>query len=473
MLFPTTEFAIFFLVVFLGHWLLQPFRTPWRLFMLAASLFFYGWWNWHFVFLLLAVTAISQAGAQVVYRARSNRGKRWVLLLTLVAMLGLLGWFKYYGFFALNVTNALGSLGVHASLPLVQVALPVGISFFTFMAISYVVDVYRKEIKPAAWLDYAVYLSFFPHLVAGPIVRGSELLPQVRTRRDPRRIDLARAAYLIVSGLFKKVVISSYVATQIVDPVFANPNQFHTLSILFAIYGYAVQIYADFSGYTDIAIGIALLLGFEFPQNFDRPYTARTVQDFWRRWHMTLSRWLRDYLYIPLGGSRGTELQTYRNLFITMLLGGLWHGAAWTFVAWGALHGAGLAVGRYRAKMRVARGEPVLPDGVWDRFRQRVATFHFVCLGWVFFRSDSFATAWKMLLRLFSWGPADLVTPLLVAVVLGAILVQYVPKGLGLGVQRVFGRMAPAVQAVALGACLFAITVLGPQGVAPFIYFQF
>ena len=228
-------------------------------------------------------------------------------------------------------------------IPLLQVTLPVGISFFTFMGLSYVIDIYRGSLEPSPWLDVAVFVAFFPHLVAGPIVRGSDLLPQIRRahRRDPRRIALPRAAYLIFAGLFKKVVLSSYISSQIVDPVFANPHTHSSLEVLLAIYGYAVQIYCDFSGYTDIAIGCALLLGFRFPENFNAPYTARSLQDFWRRWHMTLSMWLRDYLYIPLGGNQGSRRTMYRNIMITMVLGGLWHGAAWTFVAWGALHGIG------------------------------------------------------------------------------------------------------------------------------------
>src|SRR5213078_701378 len=274
---------------------------------------------------------------------------------------------------------------------------------FTFMAISYVVDVSRGELRTASWLDVTVYLSFFPHLVAGPVVRGRELLPQVRTRRDPRRIDYARAGYLIFGGLFKKVVISSFLASAIVDPVFGTPGQHTALEILFAIYGYAIQIYADFSGYTDIAIGVALLLGFEFPQNFDAPYTARSLQDFWRRWHMTLSRWLRDYLYIPLGGSRGSRLKTYRNLMLTMLLGGLWHGAAWTFVVWGGIHGVGLSIERATGWRPHTRAQ------IW---LGRLITFHVVCLAWIFFRADSFGRAWDVIVRLFSaWGqPSPLVT---------------------------------------------------------------
>ena len=224
--------------------------------------------------------------------------------------------------------------------------LPVGVSFFTFMAISYVVDTYRGELVPTTLMRFAVFQAFFPHLVAGPIVRAGELLPQLEQPRDPRRVDTGRAFFLIVTGLFLKVVIANHLATHIVDDVFAAPNRHSSLEVLVAVYGYAVQIFADFCGYTNIAIGVALLLGFEFPQNFASPYTAVSLQDFWRRWHMTLSRFLRDYLYIPLGGNRKGRIFTYRNLLLTMLLGGLWHGAAWTFVVWGGIHGLGLAVER-------------------------------------------------------------------------------------------------------------------------------
>ena len=268
----------------------------------------------------------------------------------MAALLLPLAWFKYYGFFALNVTNAFESLGLHPPLPLLQVLLPIGISFYTFMAISYVVDVSRYEIQVSRWLDVSVYLSFFPHLIAGPIVRGEELIPQIRRPRDAGRIDVSRASFLIVGGLFKKMVISAFLASQIVDPVFGAPNTHGGLEVLVAIYAYAIVIYADFSAYSDIAIGVALLLGFEFPANFDRPYTAVSLRDFWRRWHMTLSRWLRDYLYIPLGGSRHGEVRTAVNIMITMLLGGLWHGAGWTFVAWGAFHGIGQVIGRWRVR---------------------------------------------------------------------------------------------------------------------------
>jgi alginate O-acetyltransferase complex protein AlgI len=471
-LFPTTEFAFFFVVVFLVHWLLNPFRTPWKLFMIAASYVFYAWWNWHFVLLLAGFSLIAQLGALAVDRAPPAR-RRATVIVAVAAALAPLAWFKYYGFLSLSTDNALTSLGAGSPFPLMQIVLPVGISFFTFMGISYIVDVSRGHLEPASWLDTFVYLSFFPHLVAGPIVRGGELFPQIATRRDPTRVDLSRAAYLILAGLFKKVVLSSYLASTIVDPVFGNPGGHSSFEILVAVYGYAVQIYADFSGYTDIAIGVALLLGFEFPQNFDRPYTARSLQEFWRRWHITLSRWLRDYLYIPLGGSRRGESRTYVNILITMLLGGLWHGAAWTFVTWGGIHGVGQVIGHARRERRARAGvEPVETPS--RRALQRVATFHIVCLGWIFFRAGSFATAFAMLRGLVTqWGAAPLVTlPVLAAIALG-IGVQYLPHEPAERLMVGFSRLKPAAQGIVLGAALLLITTMGPQGVAPFIYFQF
>jgi len=503
LLFPTIDFAIFFVVVFTASWVLRPWPRAWRIMILAASYVFYGWWNWHFTLLLAASTVINQVGAVLVSRLPDARHRRWAMVGTVVADVGLLGWFKYYGFFAVNVANGLHRLGVHSPLPLLQVALPVGISFFTFMGISYVVDVHRGKIEAAGWLDAAVYLSFFPHLVAGPIVRGSELFPQMRAPRDPRKIDASRAAWLIMAGLAKKVVISSFLSKHIVDPVFAVPHQHSALEVLFAIYGYAVQIYADFSGYTDIAIGVALLLGFRFPENFNAPYTAESLQDFWRRWHITLSLWLRDYVYIPLGGNRDGRWRTARNIFLTMLLGGLWHGAAWTFVAWGAFHGGGQVVGmlrRERADRRaVAQSEhppvpppaaPVRPVGgglallelpdvavpatgpgwIWIR---RLATFHLVCLGWVLFRATSFANALTVLSRLTHPGRAPLVTPLVVGAIVVSIASQYVPADLVARAQRRFADLMPVAQGVLLAGGLYVITTLGPQGVAPFIYYRF
>ena len=478
MLFPTIDFAIFFGIVFVLNWLFAPFPTRWKIFIIVASYVFYAWWDWRFIFLLGFSTVATTAGGRLVNRAGTETMRRFWLIATVAIELGLLGWFKYYGFFSLSVDNAFQRLGLHAPLALLNVTLPVGISFFTFMGLSYVIDIYRRRLEPFAWLDVAVFVCFFPHLVAGPIVRGSELLPQIQRsqRRNPRNIDFPRAAYLIFGGLFKKVVLSSYISSAIVDPVFANPGLHSAPETLFAVWGYAVQIYCDFSGYTDIAIGCALLLGFRFPENFNSPYTARSLQDFWRRWHMTLSFWLRDYLYIPLGGSKNDkQWKLYRNIMITMVLGGLWHGAAWTFVAWGALHGSGQAVGHWRRQRRVAAGLPAQAEGRLAVAWQRFATFQYVCLGWVFFRATSFGNGFSILGRLVSgWTvPSPLVTvPVLLTIVVG-IGTQYVPNQIPLRVQDFFGRLGPVLQAGALGLSLLVITTMGPPGVAPFIYFRF
>ncbi|MHB1986782.1 MAG: MBOAT family O-acyltransferase [Acidimicrobiales bacterium] len=477
MLFPTIDFAIFFGIVFVLNWLLAPFPRLWKLFILVASYVFYGWWDWRFVLLLAASTVVTTVGGIVVNGSRTERARRLWLAVTVVAELGLLAWFKYYGFFSQSVDNALHRLGMHGPFPLLNVTLPVGISFFTFMGLSYVIDIFRRHLTPARPIDVAVFVAFFPHLVAGPIVRGSELIPQIQRahRRNPRHLDFPRAAYLIMAGLFKKVVLSSYISSAIVDPVFATPSQHSALETLFAIWGYAVQIYCDFSGYTDIAIGCAMLLGFRFPENFNSPYTARTLQDFWRRWHMTLSFWLRDYLYIPLGGNQGGDGALYRNVMITMVLGGLWHGAGWTFVAWGTLHGIGQCVGHYRRKRRVAVGLPALNDGRLAVAWQRFATFQYVCLGWVFFRATDFSNAFAVLGRLVSgWSmPSPLVSfPVLLTIAVG-IGTQYVPRGFPVRCQQAFAQWGVLAQGASLALILLVITTLGPPGVAPFIYFRF
>jgi D-alanyl-lipoteichoic acid acyltransferase DltB (MBOAT superfamily) len=467
-LFPTIRFALFFAVVLPVSWLLMPERVRWRAFILCASCVFYGSWDWRFVPLLLGSIVANQVFANAIARAASpSRSRRW-LAAAVVANLGTLAWFKYAGFLAESGGSLLRLAGFDVDPPLVDVVLPVGISFFTFQALSYVIDVHRREVRPASLLDFAVYLSFFPHLVAGPIVRASELIPQLRHRRDARHVDASLAFWLITAGLFKKVVVANYLAAEIVDPLFAVPGQHGGFEALAGIYAYAIQIYADFSGYTDIAIGVALLLGFRFPQNFDAPYSAVSLQDFWRRWHMTLSRWLRDYLYIPLGGGRGSQAATYRNLMLTMLLGGLWHGAAWTFVVWGGMHGAGLALEHWSARRRTARpGAAVAP-----RWVRRIVTFHIVCLAWVFFRADSFGGAVEVLARLWQDGTASL-APMVLVVIALVLAVQQVPPGTGARLQVAFSRWSAPAQAGALGAVLVVIDALGPTGVAPFIYFQF
>jgi alginate O-acetyltransferase complex protein AlgI len=456
-LFPTVTFAVFFAIVLPLSWGLM--RTPrvWRAFILVASYVFYGWWDWRFVFLLAASTVVNHVLAVLIYR---DRARRLFLALAVGFDLGLLAYFKYTDFFLSSVDNAVGTSW------LTSVTLPIGVSFYTFMAISYVVDTYRGELAPTSFGRFAVFQAFFPHLIAGPIVRASELLPQLETPRDPKRVDTSRAFFLILSGLFLKVVIANHLATHIVDDVFAAPNSHSSLEVWAAVYGYAVEIFADFCGYTNIAIGVALLLGFEFPQNFASPYTAVSLQDFWRRWHMTLSRWLRDYLYIPLGGNRKGRLLTYRNLLLTMVLGGLWHGAAWTFVAWGGIHGIGLAVERATGWRPTTRAQQWLG---------RVITFHVVCFAWIFFRADTFSRAGQVLARLFTaWGqPSPLVTTSVVLAILVGVLTQYVRPTAVTGLLHGFGRLGVVAQSACVAVALTVIETLGPTGVAPFIYFRF
>jgi alginate O-acetyltransferase complex protein AlgI len=493
--FPTIQFAAFFVVVLTLSWLLMPHPRLWKPFIIGASFFFYGYADARFTLLLASVIIVNQTAALAIDRWRDKR----ILIAAIAADLGLLGWFKYYGFFSLQVDHALKNVGFGMPMPLLQVALPVGISFYTFQAISYVIDVHRETIRPCKSIDFAVYQSFFPHLIAGPIVRASEFVPQLATPRDPRKVQATRAFFLIGGGLIKKVVIADLLATRLVDPVFNSPGQHSALEVLVAIYGYSVQIYCDFSAYTEMAIGLALLMGFTFPDNFNRPYTARSLQDFWHRWHMTLSRWLRDYLYISLGGNRKGVRKTYRNLMLTMLLGGLWHGAAWTFVIWGGIHGAGLAIERWWGDRRKAmtlpdaRGGGGVPAGgggtaVLTRqarlvdaaprmpaFLAVLITFHIVTFAWVFFRASSFGGAMTIFGRLFSGGgPSPLVTTsVLVAIVVG-LGVQFVPVGFWPAVQVRFATLSLAWQAALLGALIVVCNaIVGEQGVAPFIYFRF
>jgi len=347
MLFPTWTFVAFFLVVFAAGWALVRRRRAWQGFMLAASYLFYAFWGSEFALLLAGYTVVNYLLGMAMMTARRRRG----LLLALAVAVDLLplAFYKYYGFFAFSLSELFGGEGVRGVLPLLDLVVPVGISFTTFRGISYVVDAYRGNVQEQpTLLEFSLFMSFFPYLAAGPIVRNGEVLPQFRARVERRRIDASRALYLITLGLVKKVVIGDFLARNLVDGVFAAPGQYSSLDVVIGIHAYAAQIYCDFSGYTDMAIGVALLLGVSLPKNFDRPYTAESLREFWRRWHMTLSRWLRDYLYIPLGGSHGSTLATYRNVILTMLIAGIWHGAGWTFAVWGLLHGAGARDGELR-----------------------------------------------------------------------------------------------------------------------------
>ncbi|MDG2027454.1 MAG: MBOAT family protein [Acidimicrobiales bacterium] len=502
MLFPTFTFAAFFAVVLPVSWMLRERVTAWKVFVLSASYYFYGYWDTRFLLLLVLMTIGNEVAAIAIHRGPSLAVRKIVVGLAVTLDLGVLAFFKYYDFFTDSLDRNLG-----LSSPALDIVLPVGISFFTFQGISYVVDVYRKDTPPAPLLDFAVYLSFFPQLVAGPIVRATEFLPELRSDRVRDQVEAGRAVVLIGRGLFKKVVIADFLGRAIVNDAFGTPGEYGAVDVLFGIYGYAIQLYADFSGYTDMAIGIALLLGFRFPQNFDRPYAAVSVQDFWRRWHMTLSRWLRDYLYFPLGGNRRGRLITYRNLLITMGLGGLWHGAAGTFVVWGLYQGLGMAAERLLSDLRGEQDTPLdscdvriqeiarLHSGAAvDAWREdpsspvpftplevrslwlgRLVTFHFVCVGWVIFNSESLVRAGDVLGALFSgWTVTpELVNPLVVLVIVGSIAAQCVPPLLAKQWSALFSHVHPVAVSVAFAVWIMIVVALGPEGISEFIYFQF
>ena len=469
MLFPTLTFGLFFLVVYAVGWALKASNEWRKIFLLVASWFFYGAWDWRFVALLIASGFLNWGAARLIIAFDDDQKRRKLFLVLGVAgNLGILGWFKYYGFFMEQFATLLAGLGWERDLYIMQVVLPVGISFFTFQGMSYLIDIYRRRTEPARLLDMTLLMSFFPHLVAGPIVRASHLIPQFQS---VPRIDKGMAAMgvlLITWGLFKKAVIASELATNFVDPVFFDPAVHTSLDLVLASYGYAVQIYCDFSAYSDMAIGLAALLGYRFPHNFNQPYRAVSLQDFWRRWHISLSSWLRDYLYISLGGSRHGLARLILALMTTMLLGGLWHGASWNFVIWGLLHGGVLAGERLWRQFRPAHW-PSLPPALGI-----ILTFHIVTLGWIFFRSDSFASATQFLAGIAAgdWS-GTILTPLgLALIVFGTALHAFPPHAVQLTAIKV-RRLSALWVGLATGVAILVVDAMRPEGVAPFIYYQF
>ncbi|MEQ8268886.1 MAG: MBOAT family protein [Parvibaculum sp.] len=483
MLFPTIEFGIFFLIVFTVSWAVRWTQEVRKLVLLAASYFFYGWWDWRFLGLLFLSTFINYVAGLALSRTERSFVRKLIVGAAVVSGLSILGFFKYYGFFLTSFAAVLETAGLERDLPFMQVILPVGISFFTFQGISYVVDVYRRHVSAERSLtNVMLYISFFPQLVAGPIVRAADFLPQLHRPAGLTNAHIGVGVVLILSGLAKKMVIANYLATELVDPVFFDPTAVGPLDLLVGVYGYAVQIYCDFSGYSDIAIGVAALLGYRFLENFDQPYRASSLQDFWRRWHISLSTWLRDYLYVPLGGNRQGEAKTYRNLFLTMFLGGIWHGAAWTFVFWGTFHGVMLAVERYgRKKLDEFAPEHATPGGIFEAIGNGtqhlfgiVWTFHLVCFAWIFFRADSFSTAGSYLAGFFRWSDANqYVTPFAVGLILLAMIFQFTPRHLGRWLAKGVQRLPSPLLGLLLGGGIWLIWAVAPEGVAPFIYFQF
>jgi len=464
LLFNSLEFGVFFLAVLLVYYRL-PHRGQ-NLFLLLASYLFYGWWDWRFLSLIAMSTLVDYACARAMTHPRTGQHKgRW-LAASIVFNLGVLAAFKYFDFFATSLRDMAGTVGLDLSPVMLSIILPVGISFYTFQTMSYSIDVYRGQLKPARrFLDFALFVSFFPQLVAGPIERATHLLPQITGPRPFELERFYRGGFLILWGLFKKVVIADNLAP-VVDQAFADPGALDLWTATFAVYCFAWQIYCDFSGYTDIARGTAAMLGIDLRLNFNLPYFATNPSDFWKRWHISLSSWLRDYLYIPLGGNRLGTFKTYRNLMLTMVLGGLWHGAGWPFVLWGVFHGALLCGHKALSTTSVGRLMGRLPGAV-----KMLLFFHLVCVSWLLFRAESVGQLGEVLAALTRWPERIDVPAKPAALMLGLLIVQVIQYRKD-DLLWLYERPWP-VRAAAYTAMVAALFTVGQWGGAQFIYFQF
>lgn len=470
MLFSSGTFWALFLVFMPLYSLLR--KRLWQMvaFVVAFSFFFYYKSSGVFVGLLAATSLFDWWLSRIMSRpGRSRAFRRGCVAASLTASLGILAYFKYANFFLWNLNATIGS-----NFQPLDLVLPVGISFYTFQSISYIIDVYKGRVAPTAtWLEYAFYLSFFPALVAGPIVRADYFLPQIRQNRHATRTEVYTGLWLIILGVVKKAVIADYIA-QYNDLIFDAPGAYSGFETLMGVIGYTMQIYCDFSGYSDMAIGIALIMGFKLAQNFNFPYKSQNLSDFWRRWHISLSTWLRDYVYIPLGGNRKGTARTYLNNFATMLVGGLWHGAAWKFVFWGAMHGAGLAVHK-ASKPWLSR----LPDSWPVRALSWLVTMAFVAVLWVFFRASSWADSVEIIRAIgrdfsLSYLPAFASARMGWLILMCVIIVAHaLPTGFWEKASAWFVRSPWAVKLLVFVATVQLVLELRTADVAPFIYFQF
>jgi alginate O-acetyltransferase complex protein AlgI len=473
-IFTSFEFVLFFAVVLIVRSLLRNFSGE-KWFLLVASYVFYMSWSIPCGFLILATSLIDYAVGLGLGRIEDERKRKLLLVVSIVANLGVLGFFKYSNFFLDNICSGLNGLGLSAQRRHLEIILPAGISFFTFQSMTYTIETYRRNVKPCDSLrDFLLFVAFFPQLLAGPINRAADLLPQFARRVRATVFDFETGLSQFGLGAVKKLVISDQIAPN-VDLIFAAPGSYDGFTLLQGVLGYAIQIYCDFSGYSDMAIGCARMMGFRFMENFQMPYSAANITEFWRRWHISLSSWFRDYLYIPLGGNRqGTE-RTYVNLLVTMLLCGLWHGASWNFVFWGGLHGVCLAIHRgWKAWDPLASfNENPAFRVVWNLFA-RLLTIGVVLVGWVFFRAQSWAMALTYLGRMAVWSHEGIrvvspyILPAVTAVVLAHVIVNK---------DRNWAHEIPQkgllVRVGAYGSLALLLSLLAASAGAPFIYFQF
>src|SRR5712664_2278923 len=479
MLFDSPAYFVFLIPVVLVYWRLS--HRSQNVFLLLASYFFYAWWDWRFRVLMIGSTTMDFLIAQRIEPSQANLNsnrKKW-LIFSLVLNFSILGVFKYFNFFVDSFSGALATLGIHhIPLPLIRIILPPGISFYTFQEVAYIVDVYKGRLEPArSFVDYGLFISLFPHLIAGPIQRRAHLLPQVQKNRTVDGDRIFDGMLLIFSGLLRKCVVADNCAL-LVDAAFSGrlgPPSFWV--VLIGTYGFAWQVYGDFSGYSDIARGSAQLLGFHFIVNFRQPFLAQRLQEFWRRWHISLSTWLRYYLYIPLGGSAGGQWQTARNLFITMVLAGLWHGANWTFVIFGAIHGVVLAVERYFFPAKSKSGGVDIPQrstGFFSLWAQRILTFNVLCLSLAFFRATSLTSAVQLLAGLsnFAWrseyaSAFFMLCLFSIPLFLADLLLESSNH------EYPFAAAPYAIRTVLAAAALLVLALFSGSNLNAFVYFQF
>lgn len=474
MLFNSLIFPLFFLVVIIIYFRLNHhYQNRW---LLISSYFFYGWWDWRFCSLLIFSTILDWFVSHALSKTKERKRKKYLLFLSISCNLGVLCFFKYYNFFVNSAKTLLLSIGFNPDFFTLSIILPVGISFYTFQTMAYTIDVYRRRMKPAEdFTSFALYVSYFPQLVAGPIERAQRLLPQLIKYRSFNYQYARTGVSLILFGYFKKVVIADSLAP-IVDSCFQNPGSISGLDLLFGVYAFAIQIYCDFSGYTDIARGVSRFLGIELIQNFSYPYFSRNITEFWRRWHISLSSWLRDYLYIPLGGNKKGKVRTYINLMATMLLGGLWHGANWTFVIWGGLHGIFLSVHKILLNGKeidiFSWGNSQL--GYLSDLIRILMTFHLVCLTWIFFRASSSLDAYYYISGIVSNG-GDLT--ILKPVLLGLLSMILIDIGQRFRDDQLWLLQLPSFLRYVIANTVLIVNILifgyHYGGTTPFIYFQF
>ncbi len=474
MLFNSGLFFFLFTAFFGIYLLLSKTTKPKLIFVTLFSLYFYYKSSGFYFLLLVASIVVDFFLAQWIGHSKKYAKRLSLLVVSLAANLGMLGYYKYG-----NLIHEMFSSFAGIPFEPLDIFLPVGISFFTFQSLSYTIDVYRNKLQPlTSFLDYAFFVSFFPQLVAGPIVRAADFLPQINKPTLVSQEMFGRAVFLICSGLIKKAVISDYIGLNFVDRIFDAPTLYSGLENLFGIYGYALQIYCDFSGYSDMAIGIALLLGFRFKENFDSPYQSKNITEFWRRWHISLSTWLKDYLYISMGGNRKGKIRMYLNLMLTMMLGGLWHGASLKFMLWGGLHGAALVVHKVINEMKISQKMRLLSKKSGTVFGV-FFTFHFVCFCWVFFRSSTLEAGWQMIVHIVrNFQPQlfyDFIagyTSVVLLMVLGYSL-HYVPRKLEVSLQEQVIKFPMIVKASLVTVVIVLVIQVKTAGIHPFIYFQF